>query len=322
MADASDNWARLTTDAMPPPHRAAYLADEMGRRLSAGHIETDPQRPVRADWRLTTLGPQAVLGHVEQTNLVAARDPGLTRDGDADVSLFLMAAGEGRLEQNDRRVVLRGGGVFVAHARPVRSAWHDAKLLVLRLPRGAFAGVGGLDAAGGLALAAGSPRLRLLRAYAEALGAEAPPPFAAAHLGELAAAALAESLGRSDATGPEALAAARLSAMRAAMAARLAEPGLNMAAVSAAAGISPRAGYALFEAAGLRFEETLYAMRLDRAMLVLSSGGDPKLLPLALQLGFADLSHFNRRFRARFGRTPGEARAAGIAANGRTAGTP
>lgn len=72
----------------------------------------------------------------------------------------------------------------------------------------------------------------------------------------------------------------------------------------------------MFEAAGLSFSETIYAIRLDRAYERLRAGYSGSLLNLALDVGFADQAHFNRRFRQRFGSTPGELRRCGDASGG------
>ena len=67
----------------------------------------------------------------------------------------------------------------------------------------------------------------------------------------------------------------------------------------------------LFEEAGTTFSAFALERRLDgaRSMLRSSRYATWSITEIALESGFGDLSHFNRRFRRRFGMTPNEMRA-------------
>lgn len=303
---------RLTTDAVEARHRAALMSDVMAQHLAGGRVQPDEEAAVRCDWRLALAGPGTVIADVTQHGFSAERDARMLGDGDADFSLFLMRSGRALFDHGDRRVALEPGRMLlVSHANPCVSRWENAACTVLRVPRAAMGLVLQRDAAAGMTAGFDAPAMRLLLAYLVAarplVEAGAAPMLAARHLGELAAAAVGEALG-DDARPGEAARAARLVAMHRVMAERLGDAGLCMAEVAASVGISERAGYLLFEEAEQGFTATLYAMRLDRAMERLRGGYAGRLLDLALDMGFTDLSHFNRRFRARFGMTPGEAR--------------
>src|SRR5712691_6345074 len=89
------------------------------------------------------------------------------------------------------------------------------------------------------------------------------------------------------------------------------DPDLAPAQVAGALGMSVRYLHRLLEDSGRTFSEHLLERRLDRAHRLLR---DPRLAyrkisEIALEAGFADLSHFNRSFRRRFGETPSQARA-------------
>jgi AraC-like DNA-binding protein len=92
----------------------------------------------------------------------------------------------------------------------------------------------------------------------------------------------------------------------------LTEPDLSPASAAAALGISPRTLHLRFRATGQSFGEWLLASRLDlvRKVLIASRAPAATIAEIAFGCGFRDLSHFNRTFRARFGMTPGECRAA------------
>ena len=101
--------------------------------------------------------------------------------------------------------------------------------------------------------------------------------------------------------------------------ARLADPALSVAAAAAHLGVSKRYVHRLCERTGRRFSEHVLDRRLDRVLadLTVPSPLDGRaqqaIAAIAYRNGFADLSHFNRRFKARFGATPREVRAGGRA---------
>ncbi|HEU5443318.1 MAG TPA: helix-turn-helix transcriptional regulator, partial [Steroidobacteraceae bacterium] len=87
---------------------------------------------------------------------------------------------------------------------------------------------------------------------------------------------------------------------------RLSDPDLTPAAVASAHHISVRSLHYAFAGAGTTFIRELMQARLARAREMLS---DPRLtdvpvIELAARCGFADPSHFARRFRRRFGLSP------------------
>jgi AraC-like DNA-binding protein len=75
--------------------------------------------------------------------------------------------------------------------------------------------------------------------------------------------------------------------------------------------VTPRYVQKLFEEAGETFTQYLIVQRLARASRLLT---DPQLIDrtltsIALEVGFGDLSYFNRAFRRQFGITPSDTRA-------------
>ena len=93
------------------------------------------------------------------------------------------------------------------------------------------------------------------------------------------------------------------------------EPGPSLEQPIATRGIArditPRYVQRLFEEAGATLTEYVLGQRLARAHRLLT---DPRrtertLTAIAFEVGFSDLSYFNRAFRRRFGATPSDARA-------------
>jgi len=106
---------------------------------------------------------------------------------------------------------------------------------------------------------------------------------------------------------------ARLRAIKADIAANLANCGLTVASIAAGRGVSSRYVHKLFEPTGSTFSQFVLEQRLSRAYRVLSERrfDDQPISAIAFAAGFGDLSHFNRTFRRRYGVRPSEVRSRG-----------
>lgn len=103
---------------------------------------------------------------------------------------------------------------------------------------------------------------------------------------------------------------ANLVALKADIESRLAQRDLSIAGFANLQGITVRRIQKLFEAEGRTFSDYLLERRLERARHVLMSveGSSLSISQVAYDLGFGDLSYFNRTFKKRFGITPREVR--------------
>ena len=74
--------------------------------------------------------------------------------------------------------------------------------------------------------------------------------------------------------------------------------------------VTPRYVQRLFEADGTTFSEFLLLQRLGRAhrLLCEPQASANAISTIAYDVGFGDLSYFNRRFRRQYGMTPREVR--------------
>lgn len=106
--------------------------------------------------------------------------------------------------------------------------------------------------------------------------------------------------------------AARLHAIRKDVESRLGEADLSVVSVAARHKISPRYLQLLFEESGGTFTQFVAERRLQKAHRLLTdpARADALVSSIAYDCGFADVSHFNRVFRQRFGGTPSDVRAA------------
>jgi AraC-like DNA-binding protein len=111
----------------------------------------------------------------------------------------------------------------------------------------------------------------------------------------------AETLARS-----RGLRAARLQAVLDEIRARFTDPAFSPARVALKLGLSPRYVRDLLHETGAGFNERVAELRLQRARTMLMSPRHDglKVIDIAYACGFNEVSHFNRRFRARFGASP------------------
>jgi AraC-like DNA-binding protein len=159
--------------------------------------------------------------------------------------------------------------------------------------------------------------LRLLASYIEALLGEPAPPthelrqLAVAHIYDLAALAMGATRDAAEIANNRGLRVARLRAIKADIAERLASPGLSVETVAMRQQVSPRYVQMLFEQEGTTFSQYVIGQRLVRAHRMLTDPrfADRSITSVAFDAGFADLSYFNRAFRRYYGGTPSEVRA-------------
>ncbi|MCC7251233.1 helix-turn-helix domain-containing protein [Hyphomicrobium sp.] len=249
----------------------------------------------------------AAPAHVRRSERSAARaDSG-------DVLIAMQQTGESLVSQDGHDSVLRGRGMFLVD--PLRPFNIDLKTyctsIVIRVPRttlearlGNFAGLTArpITAATGVsALAMGF--LELLPDQAGRLDDVAGLKVAEQML-DLLALAFTESRGAA-LSSPRAVALLRL---KGTVERLLIEPGLKPERVAAEAGISVRYANALLAEEHTSIERYIAERRLERCRGALDDVGHAhrSISEIAFKWGFSDLSHFGRRFKARYGLTPTE----------------
>jgi AraC-like DNA-binding protein len=161
-----------------------------------------------------------------------------------------------------------------------------------------------------------TPALALLTRYLGlALDDALPAPselqgLMASHVYELAAMAIGASGERAVIAHGLGVRAVRLRAITADIVANLADCELNVSAVAARHGVTPRYIHKLFAYEGMTYSGFVLGLRLDRVhwMLTDSRYVGHSISALAFGTGFSDLSYFNRAFRRRYGATPSDIR--------------
>jgi AraC-like DNA-binding protein len=234
-----------------------------------------------------------------------------------DFLLCVQIEGRAVFSQLDREAVTeRGGFVLVDPRRPFAVSFRgDTRSVRLTLPREAFESRLGAAAAFSTrtmdvrrplaALASGF--LSMLPSRIDAVDKPTASRLAEQAL-DLIALALSQEMGQT-ATVASARATA-LFRLKAVIDARLCDPALKPATVAAAAGISVRYANDLLAREGTSVERYILHRRLERCRRVLEDPAQAARMvrETAFAWGFSDLSHFSRRFRARYGLTPGDYR--------------
>jgi AraC-like DNA-binding protein len=160
--------------------------------------------------------------------------------------------------------------------------------------------------------------LRLLASYLgilndmSALAAPGLGQRAVTHILDLVALAIGATGDAEEVARGRGLRAARLNAMKADIVARLGEEELSVAQIAARFGVTTRYVHMLFEPEGVTFSEYLTEQRLIRAYRILTDArfAARTISTVAYDVGFSNLSHFNRVFRRRYNATPSEVREA------------
>ncbi len=100
--------------------------------------------------------------------------------------------------------------------------------------------------------------------------------------------------------------------LRTVIEARLHDPSLNPETAAAAAGISVRYANALLANEGMSLQRLIVSRRLERCRMAFTDARQAhrSVSEIAYAWGFSDQSHFTRRFKAAFGSTPRDYRAA------------
>lgn len=236
---------------------------------------------------------------------------------------ILVRPAEGRvvIRQGDRRIALRAReAAALALDQPTEFVLaQPGRIDVIELDRALLPSLGD-DTALMQVIPRSNPGLQALAHYGALLLRGLLPlnsaelqALAKGHVHDLIGAALSDR----EPAAPAAMAdrrAGRLAAIKADIEARLERRELGVEMIATLHGISARVVQKLFEAEGRTFSDYVLERRLDRAWhrLVTAEGATLTISTVAYEVGFGDLSYFNRCFRKRFGRPPSQIKAQAV----------
>jgi len=309
----------FSTDNIAPPHRIPVWRETVFQTEFNVDIEPISEAPFRAQATVRSLPGLRVLSgrstpasYKRNTRRVVRDEVVLTFGNEAHVAARF----------NGREATIQPGDAFLLPCGDCADihAPHDGQFVSVRLPRAALAGnVINLHDAYCHRSPGDTPALALLKAYLALLDDEmaalAEPGLqhaAVTHVYDLLAKTLGATRDAAMLADARGVRAARLKMIKDDITRHLTEARLSVHTVAARHKISPRYVQRLFDEIGSTFTEYVMEQRLERAHRLLTDPQlcDRTLTAIAFAAGFNDLSHFQRRFRQRYGAPPSELRAA------------
>jgi AraC-like DNA-binding protein len=313
----------FSTDTLEPAGRFEAFRDALARGLFKFDLITRNNEPYRGVVDLFVGGP-VVFGQVLGSSAELARSPALARQCDEGVWVLLTRSGRMRIEQGDiQSEVLPGQGIIVNSTRPHTGAClGESDTWVVQVPEVLLRNLRPRGAANATTFlphdsAITQMMLSMLETYSR-LGASAPSGLGAAtaqYLADLVAIALGTNADGAAIVRDRGLGAGRLQLILDDIARHFLDADIVAADVAKRVGITPRYVHFLLEQTGRTFSDHVLAHRLALSRRLLTNGASDrrKIADIAYACGFNDLSYFNRTFRQRYGETPSDARAGGVA---------
>ncbi|PDT75993.1 AraC family transcriptional regulator [Bradyrhizobium sp. C9] len=303
---------RFSTRDLPERTRISLWREHFGRCVVHADIEPLSNIPLQADASLLTVQGLRTLA-LKGTSMRFERSQASLADGDDSVGVIFCSPGMSQLSQCGRDVELRGGdAIAILHSEAASVTYVDGLQFGLAVPRAELEQrVSDVENLIMRPIGRRKEAFRLFAAYlksvlkARALTSPNLCHTVVTHIHDLVALAIDEcpALGESSAS---AVVAARHDAALDYITIHFKEPGLSVQTVARRQGISPRYLQRLMASSGTSFTERLNELRLQRALELLtgSHAGRQRISDIALEVGYSDVSHFNRLFRIRFGDSP------------------
>jgi len=287
----------LSTDLLEPSRRFAFWSEVVCRTFTMLDCRVADRAGFRA--RLCSRSIAGVsVARVEATSSGVVRTAGLIRSSHDDAHIvMLQISGAALIQQGERHRAMSPGGFDVVQAdRPYILDFPNLfSQYVIKLPRSTQP----------VAQYISPTVARFVRSLARDLLDPDIEPDGVSD--EVTARALQELLcGRPPEAGHRHRAPDLYSLAVAMIREKIFEPLLGRERVAQELGVSVRTLARAFAIRGTTFDRSLWDHRLEAAHEALLSGrGSASITEIALRHGFSDSSHFTRRFKARYGATPG-----------------
>ncbi|MCP3462514.1 AraC family transcriptional regulator [Bradyrhizobium sp. CCGUVB23] len=302
---------RLSTDKFPQRKRLSMWREEFGDKILRVDIEPLSDIPFHARSTLRILPGLNAFSSTSSPLRFRRTSDG--PDADGSIALIINMTKDCVVSQRGREVTLRAGDAVAVHHRSRGSAsFAEGSYFALVIPRAELASrLSNLDEPTMQPIPREQTTLRLIRSYMRPLWDELRlatsdlRSLVATHVHDLAAMMLSREhlSGESNAS---AVVATRLAAVLDYIGAHFDDPELNLDTVAHSQGVSPRYLQRLLETSGSSFTAQVNELRLQRAFALLTEpAASPRLISdIALEVGFSDISYFNRSFHSRFGESP------------------
>ncbi len=317
---------RFETDTLPERDRFPMFCEEVVRRYTGLDLKTQDQRGFQAAIELRRVG-SIDIGRIATSPVNSARTTSLVRDGDDGLLVTLLDCGRASHSQGDACQALEPGEGLVSDCGyPGELNFvADSEFWNLKIPRRMVATMFSQPMRfAGARLDKDIAARRLLLGYIrEAFNLDVGASARAMqlyeqHIVDLIALALGADGTVRVAADERGVRSVRRSAILKEIARGSGDPGLNAIGIARRLGVTPRYVHYLLEETGKSFTHHVLESRLEKAVLLLR---DPerrsrRIADIAGEVGFNDLSNFNRAFRRRYGITPSDLRTAAVPADG------
>jgi AraC-like DNA-binding protein len=312
---------RFSTSDLPEHMRVATWREHYGQTVLRAEI--DPGDDAAFDATVTSRvlpGLQLVSGRFTAARIIRTRD--MTADGNDDLSLLVNQTGNVTVSARGRRVDLcENDAVLISSGEPVvfdRRSFGES--VAIRIPYATLLpSVVDVDDAIMQRIPGSTAALRLLTSYSDALLGDddavetvALGHHVATHMHDLVALTLGATREAQDIAKSRGMGAARLRAAKIYVIENIGCRDISIGSVASHLGVTPRYLQRLFENDGTTFSAFLLGRRLSRAHRLLCEprSASKQVSAIAYDVGFGDLSYFNRCFRRLYGATPMDIRAA------------
>jgi AraC-like DNA-binding protein len=312
----------FTTDSFPERKRFSAYREELAKWSCGLDLGISDQSRFRAVLELRRAGAVEIMTNA-MSAIDTARTPRLVRDGDDALLVMLLLSGKAQQSQLGERCSLNAGDVVVCDSGyPGEfNLVAESKLLSLKIPRSKLSTLlPNVSRFAGARLDGDPVARRLLSNYlAGTLDVDLTGSLPAAqmhqdHIVDLVALALGPGGEMRELVERRGAQAVRRTAVIREIETSMADPAFDAAIVAARLGITVRYVHFLLEATGRTFSEHLLDKRLSRTVELLHDvqHWPRRIADIAFEVGFKDLSYFNRMFRRKYGATPSDIRHAAI----------
>ncbi|MGE8317656.1 MAG: helix-turn-helix transcriptional regulator [Comamonas sp.] len=314
--------AHFSSQALPARKRFAALR-ELSHELMGLDLQPHPDAaddaPCHFSTAVTGLGGGMVYARTVHTPLRALRTKELVRDGSDDVYLSRVDNGVAGRSASGEFIARPGALVLMSKARPhegLTPPGRSCSTAGIVVPRASLLRLlPHLEEAPFRLLPANTAGAAMALDYA-ALIAQAPQltpaqlQAATSHLQELVASVIDPHWGTAQPPGGDAQALPRLALIQRDIRAHIDWPGLSLAFIARQHHLTPRQIQRLFAQQGGSYSDFVARARMERARALLADPreGHRRVLDIALDCGYDDVTAFSRAFRRHFGMSPSDAR--------------
>ena len=317
MTDFTPRILEFSTDGVAEKDRAAFWREHYGQVMLRVDLEPAPDRVFEATNRCLSLpGLQLLEGSSSPARI--SRSGQYLADGNDDIVLAINRSGSVIINSGGRECRL-GQGEAIVMSGDEAGSYHRTtfgEALAVRVPRTMFdSTVVSLDDALMRPIPADHGALKLMEDYAgwllnAGIIDHQLLNLSVRHIQDLLALTIGPTADFADTARTRGLRAARLKLAKSFIVSQSQRRDLSVGAVAASLNVTPRYVQRLFEADGTTFSEFLTRQRLARAhrLLCEPSSSTAAISTIAYDVGFGDLSYFNRCFRREYAMTPREVR--------------